>query len=438
MKLFFARNKSAAIAILILLAITAGEITADRIWGDGDGILTNHNIHKYIFTVQLILAYYLFFKLINKFYLLFSRDKTSAQTIFYKTGKIFFILLIFVSCFLILEITSRYFFPSEGAFDRLYPVENARRPSPYVMFKGAANTPTGFGKEIYNEHGYRGAYPKSPKDTGEFRIIFTGGSAAWEGEPSVPQLLEEEFKKNNFNSVRVYNFGVVSSVSSMELAAIVNEIINLSPDLVVMYNGANDITSPFKYDPRPGYPFNFLVYENNPFFMKNYPAFSLFAYKSNLIRLLARKYFTEKFSRISELKKNAAFDSGEWRNEIADVYSGNLKKARAICNTFHCRFFTFLQPMVYFKKNPSNEEKDFIAAHENDKTHCSLMRNRIQKNLNPGGNDSTEFYFKDLTDAYNFDSGQVFRDDVHTLQKAKPFIAKEIFTELTGKINIRK
>src|SRR6185436_19830605 len=300
MKLFIAKNKIIVFAIVILVLITISETIADKIWGDGDGIISNYNIHKIIFTFQLVIIYFLFFVLLNKLYVAFFKNKISANTILLKAGKLFFVSLICISCFIVLEITSRYFFPGEGAFDRLYPVENARKPFPYIMFKGAAKTKTGFGDEVYNERGYRGAYPHMPKDTSEFRIIVTGGSAVWEGEPSIPQLLEEEFHRNNYPNVSVYNFGIVSAVSSMELSCMVNEITDLSPDLVITYNGANDIISPLKYDPRPGYPFNFLVYENNPFLMQNYPAFSLFIYKSNLVRLFARKYFTEKFSHLSE------------------------------------------------------------------------------------------------------------------------------------------
>ncbi|MEO5571712.1 MAG: hypothetical protein ABIT08_13520 [Bacteroidia bacterium] len=438
MKLFFLKNKTVVLATTVLLLITFGEYVSDKIWGDGDGILTNHNIHKYIFSVQIVIVYFLFYKLINRFYILFFRDKISASSILQKGGRIFFLLIIICSCFLILEITSRYFFPSAGAFDRLYPVENARKPFPYIMFKGAVNTMTGFGNETYNEQGYRGSYPKIPKDINEFRIIFMGGSAVWEGEPSIPKLLEQEFQKNNFTNVRVYNFGVVSSVSSMELAAIVNEVSNLAPDLVILYDGANDITSPLKYDPRPGYPFNFLVYENNPFLMKNYPALSLFVYKSNLVRLIVGKYFTEKFGKISKLKRNVGYGSDRWRNEISEIYFANLEKAKTICTAYGCEFFTFFQPMVYFKKNLSKEEKEFSAAHKKDQEHCLLLRNNILKKINIVRTDSTGFYFKDFSNAYDDASQQVFKDDVHTLQEAKPIIAKNIFNELIAKINFKK
>jgi hypothetical protein len=427
------RKLSASILILFLeAALVIGENVIDKIWGDGDGIITSHHVHRILFTIELLIFYFLFFRLVNSLYAKFIRNKVSSGNTLQKLGKIFVIGLICTMCFLFLEISSRYFFPAEGTFDRMYPVENARKPFPYVMFKGTANTPIGFGSEVYNAHGYRGAYPKIPKDSGEFRIIVLGGSAVWEGAPAIPQLLEQEFNANGYSNYKVYNFGVVSSVSSMELITILNEVSSLSADAIILYSGANDITFPLKYDPRPGYPFNFLVYENNPLLMKKYPALTLLAYNSNLIRLFAKKYFAEKFSNINELKKTAGYKSDKWREAIADVYINNLKKEETICSDYHSRLFVFLQPMVYFKKNLSPDEANFIKEHKEDVEHYQLMKEIIMKKINPADT-STGFTFCNLTDAYDQDSGTVFRDDVHTMQDKKPLIAKEIFNELIRK-----
>lgn len=426
------------IAIVIGVLLTLGEIIADNIWGDGDGMITCCHIHKIIFTIQLIIIYFLAFKLIDFFYVKYYREKVSASSSLQQFGKIFIVLIIFFTCFFTLEITSRYFFPSEGAFDKLYPVENARKPFPYIMFKGAAGTMTGFGDEVYNSHGYRGSYPQIRKDSTEYRIIVTGGSAVWEGNPSIPQLLEEAFHKNGFTNTRVYNFGVVSSVSSMELSTIVNEISNLSPDLIVMYNGANDIIFPLKYDPRPGYPFNFLVYENNPFTERNYPAFILLAYKSNLLRLFFRNYFTEKFSKITELKKDVEYNSDKWKNEIATIYINNLKKAADITGSFQSKLFVFLQPTVYSKSNLSERELEFVKTHPEENKHLHLLRELILKKIYPSVTDTTGFYFSDLSSFYDANTEQVFRDDVHTLQEKKPGIAKKVFDEIMKQVQVKK
>lgn len=424
------KNKILVLAFMSIALITLGEIIADNVWGDGDGIITTNYIHKIIFFVQLVILYYIFFIVINKLYVLLVKNKISSVKILQFGGKLFFGFVIIISCFLILEITSRFFFPTEGTFDAKYPVENARKPYPYVMFKGAPFTKTGFGDEVYNKGGYRGSYPVMPKDSTELRVVFLGGSAAWEGSPTIPELLEKEFKSANSSNVKIYNFGVVSSESTMELICLLNEVINLSPDMVIMYNGANDINFPYKYDPRPGYPFNFLVYENNPFLMRNYPAFLLLAYKSNLIRLLCRNFFIEKFSKINELKEKVKYGSNEWRLTIASIYLRNLEKASMICNSYNAKLYCFFQPMVYFKKNLSDEEKQFTKNHKVAMNHHLFLQSIILNNIKTLKNKSPYLNFYDLSAIYDSTSEQVFRDEVHTLQSQKLLVAKSIFNAI--------
>ncbi len=63
----------------------------------------------------------------------------------------------------------------------------------------------------------------------------------------------------------------------MELARLVFEALAYQPDLIVSYSGANDIILPLSADPRPGYPFNFMIREYNPLLDKDYPLATLTA-----------------------------------------------------------------------------------------------------------------------------------------------------------------
>jgi len=286
---------------------------------------------------------------------------------------------------------------------------------------------------VYNENGYRGKYPASTKYPGEYRIIMVGGSAVWEGEPSIPQLLEKTFHENKKTNVSVYNFGVVGANSQMEFVTLTSEIISLNPDIIIFYDGANDVTHPLQYDPRPGYPFNFLVYENNPFLMRTYPFFTLMAYKSNLIRLLARNYFARHISKIDELRKQSGYGTEQWRNKIASVYADHINKASIIANSFDARCFVFFQPMVYFKNTLSANESNFVRNHDPEKKHTLIVHKKIRNYIQlPVG---SKFIFRDLSGLFKNDSTEIFRDNVHTLQESKEKIAKEIYSTLRSGIN---
>ena len=49
--------------------------------------------------------------------------------------------------------------------------------------------------------------------------------------------------------MEVYNFGAASSGSGQGLARILYEVVDLDPNLIIMYNGANDFEHPFFGDP---------------------------------------------------------------------------------------------------------------------------------------------------------------------------------------------
>lgn len=178
----------------------------------------------------------------------------------------------------ILDITSPWFITTRAPIEQKFALGNIRKPEPYTMFKGKRNSKI-LPEESLNELGYRGSAPSATKGINEYRIIILGGSTVFAGEPPITTLLQQQFEANGLSNIRIYNFGVVSSVSSQELARILFETVDLKPDLIAMYNGANDIWQNHLYDPRPGYPFNFIAYELNPLLesdVRSYPAITLF------------------------------------------------------------------------------------------------------------------------------------------------------------------
>src|ERR1051326_6576288 len=192
-----------------------------------------------------------------------------------------------------------------------------REPRPYFMFGGPTDGRTvnllpamdeGAGRAVrLNAEGFRTREIVNPKPADEVRIFFVGGSTVIggyqvettipgvveahlhaNGLPQVrtynfgvlsfvsgqelallvhrlidlkPDLVEAHLHANGLPQVRTYNFGVLSFVSGQELALLVHRLIDLKPDLVVAYDGGNDLYEPWVYDPRPGYPFNFVTEE---------------------------------------------------------------------------------------------------------------------------------------------------------------------------------
>lgn len=351
------------------------------------------------------------------------------------------IVLILCSVFLALilfEFLSRSFLPIEARLYGQYNKDVVRQPKPYVMFGGS---PGGvYEGETLNSLGYRGSLPDMPKPAGEYRILLLGGSTVFEGAPTMATLLEKAFAQGERTDVRCYNFGVVSSVSGQDLARLVFEAVDYDPDLLIMFNGGNDLFSPLVLDPRPGYPFNFLLYENNPLLYNDiaeYPTLTLLAFGSNLMRILAPAYFKERLVRLNRLREEVGFLSATWKEAVVRIYVNHLGKAHHISRAFGAEFIAIFQPAIYFKEVLAEEEQARFQ-HNNPalyreftstKDYALSMRAGVLKTIQmiQGKQD---LKFVDLSDLFKNNPQDVFKDYIHVYQEYNNDIVKAMYQAL--------
>lgn len=330
------------------------------------------------------------------------------------------LLLVFVAG----ELFFRHLYPKIMPFDERIAVRYA---SPYTMFSRF-------------EYGER--EPAKSKD--EIRIFMLGGSTVEYGNPPLPELVEKELRRRGFGSVRVLNYGVISQNSSQELAHLVFHVLDSEPDIVVLYSGGNDIMDPLLYDPRPGYPFNFLAYENNVLFKdsREYPWFALMAYGSEMFRHLRRGYFLEKFGQFSFWRTNANYGSDAWSENIAGIYAGNLAKAGRICRAYDVEYIAFLQPVIFYKRVlVSDTEKNILKGWPSVEAnlvghYIPDVRDRILNKIRAEQKRHV-FEFHDLSGIFYDSEHAVFRDYIHVDDEANQKIALAICDRLTGAIQRR-
>ncbi len=341
-------------------------------------------------------------------------------------GRLFISVIVCIITFTIIEGISRKLISPHSPIEYHFPIQNLRHPRPYSMFAGKPNA------QYLNNLGYIGDVPQMPKPEDEFRIFFLGGSTVFNGKPPIADLVQELFHQDGLSNTHVYNFGVVSSVSGMELARIVFEISDFSPDLIVMYNGGNDLLVPWSWDPRPGYPFNFIVYENNPLLdkkLETYPTLTLLLYGSNLMRYVFTDYFVKKLIPLEQTRTKNHYKSFEWREKIAANYVNNIVKANKVSNAFGAEFVAFFQPLMYFKGTLSDEERLFGTREQG--IHALQIREKVLSKI-VQIEDTPPLNFVDLSLIYTGETSQVFRDFIHTHQEAKPTVAHAIYKELLG------
>jgi hypothetical protein len=256
------------------------------------------------------------------------------------------------------------------------------------------------------------------------------------GDPPISSLVENIFQKNGNPNVKIYNFGVLSSVSGMELAKIVFELQNFSPDMIVMYNGANDILHPISRDPRPGYPFNFIAYENNPILdeeINQYPTLALLMYGSNILRILFPSYFIKKFVPLEKIRRECKHGSLFWQERIAEIYIDNIIKADKISKSFDAEFTVFFQPLVYYKDVSHISPHEIEIFNNDEGIIVRQMRNMIlNKAIQAKNRHGVDIV--DLSSIYSKRSGWIFLDSAHTKQEAKPRVAHAIYATLADKL----
>lgn len=332
-------------------------------------------------------------------------------------------LIIFslVISFVAAEMFFRYLYPKIAPYDDRIDVRYA---SPYTMFS----------KFEYGN-------PEPPKPAGEFRLFMLGGSTVEYGNPPLPVLVERELKRRGLDKVRVFNYGIISQNSSQELAHLVFHVLDSGPDMVVMYNGGNDIMDPLLYDPRPGYPFNFLAYENNVLFKdyREYPWPALLAYGSEMLRHLFRGYFFEKFGNFSFLRMDADYGTDAWSEKTARIYAGNLAKAARICGAHDIKYAAFFQPLVFYTSSAVAGEAGHILKGwppEEAKLvwpYTEDVRARILRRVKEEQRQFA-FSFYDLSDIFDTSPDAVFTDYIHISAEANQRIASAICDRLTGVI----
>lgn len=229
-----------------------------------------------------------------------------------------------------------------------YPASSTRHPVPYVMFTGLP------GADDHNALGYRGREPARPKPPGEHRILVVGGSAVYgKGQPelTIPFQLQQLARRRASRDTKVYNWGVVSQVSGQELATIAHRGLAYEPDVVVLYDFANDLYASFAADPRPGHPFNFVVSERAVAIFQAGDVRALAAgllTQSSLLRALLPLELSDATARLAPLREAAGYATPRWEEEVVSAYLGNVRSACRISAAYGARFVAALQPVVFF------------------------------------------------------------------------------------------
>lgn len=187
-----------------------------------------------------------------------ARLKKAAQPVLTRVATIVgAVVLIGVIAAVLFEAVLRFYFTSFGTeLERAAYVYSAQEinqapqlisPMPYVSYVANPDYPE------HNRLGYRGPEIEIPKPDGVFRIVALGGSttysSATDSAHSYPSQLQDILRqKYGYTNVEVVNAGLIGYTSWDTLANFIFRVLELQPDLVIVYDGVNDV-SPRAADP---------------------------------------------------------------------------------------------------------------------------------------------------------------------------------------------
>ena len=97
-----------------------------------------------------------------------------------------------------------------------------------------------------NEHGFRGPEITKEKPVNTFRIFLVGGSTMYgsgnDDSTQIFSVLQKKFDKKDFGfDIEVTNAGISGAWSKDEVSMVKNKLLDFSPDLIVVYDGVNEI-----------------------------------------------------------------------------------------------------------------------------------------------------------------------------------------------------
>jgi hypothetical protein len=215
-----------------------------------------------------------------------------------------------------------------------------------------------------NSLGFRSKELIEPKPPEVFRVFILGGSTVEGGlndQWAIDTYLGQDLKKY-YQGVEVINSGIVGYTSKEELALLQTRILDLQPDVVVIFDGRNDLYYSIMENGSPYYSCKNVLDK-----LINYPTF--YSLSTNLARFLTKKSaaITRTFRFCFRQKQQAVYPHKVKFKDLAiATYVSNLRLLKAALEINGIKGIIAFQPTLgYAKDNVTAYEKS-VASYLQD------------------------------------------------------------------------
>ena len=207
---------------------------------------------------------------------------------------------------------------------------------------------------------------------------------------SWPEIFFEEIEEEG---ITLYNGGTGDYSSGQELLKLIRDILSLEPDMIIVYDGFNDMT----------------INAEHPF---------------------GWGYLNDVFSYVrSHMEDNDVFECSEniclgipYEGNSFDNWLSNIRSMHAIANEWDIKFFSFCSPDLSSKQGRTLQEKNILLSASSD-----YMMQYMKKPFREYIREKTDLpdYIYDLSHIFDWET-DVYMDICHVWEKGNRIIAKEI------------
>lgn len=283
--------------------------------------------------------------------------------------------------------------------------------------------------------GFRKTWSPPATEHDALKIWMFGGSTLWgvgaRDDFTIPSLLAKELNREGFN-VQVRNFAVVGYVSTQELLTLGAELRRgETPDIVLFYDGANDILSAL-FNQQAGLPL-LEPLQAEPFWSK--------IRRSGIYRLLRHSVWRWSGEAPFEATLSAA-EQQKLAQAVTEIYRGNVAVAQSLADSRGFDTLFFWQPLVFYKEKQTpfetlSEKRDSFVPIGGFDCYMpgSLLEDFYRQAYDAVANAMpADGSFVDIRDAGCEGTKQAFIDFCHTTEAANEVIALRIAAEVKPRL----
>lgn len=217
----------------------------------------------------------------------------------------------------------------------------------------------------YTSHGFRTNIPSSvwdkklspeisiQKPENTYRIFAVGGSVTYgvilDNHETWPAILEKKFDQMNLNfNVEVINAGINGADTSTEIKLIEDKLVNFNPDMIIMYDGWNDMLQSNEIQP--------LIYPNGT--IQNWQTVCELGHEKNFKTVIILQPVTGIGNRILTNQEQNALDNTRpesfyFKKRVLDsipLIAKNLHQLNESCTKVldFTNIFDYIQAPIYF------------------------------------------------------------------------------------------